>query len=68
MAGPKSFYNAPAPVTKETMLVCHGVAWIIQSSHDEKEAIRRICCFLDHWQYQIDPSELGSYTQDSGRS
>ena len=65
MSGPNFSRNTQAPVTKETMLVCHGVAWMIQSSHDEKEAIQRICKFLDHWQYQIDPSELGSFSQAS---
>ena len=65
MAGPKRFRDSRAPVTKESMLVCHGVAWMIQSSRDEKEAIQRICKFLDHWQYEIDPSELGSFSQAS---
>ena len=55
-----SNYQAKPPVTKETMLACHGVAWIIQSSRNEQEAIRRICRFLNHWQYEITPGDLGS--------
>lgn len=66
MSGPNYFLHTSAPVTKESMLVCCGVAWMIQSSHDEKEAIERICRFLSHWQYEIDPSELGSFAQASG--
>lgn len=66
MAGPNFSRETKAPVTKESMLVCCGVAWMIQSSRDEKEAIERICRFLDHWQYEIDPSELGSFSQASG--
>nr|WP_325211263.1 hypothetical protein [uncultured Oscillibacter sp.] len=66
MSGPNFSRNTQAPVTKESMLVCCGVAWMIQSSHDEKEAITRICRFLNHRQYEIDPSELGSSVQDSG--
>ena len=57
------FQADPPPVTKETLLVCHGVAWIIQSSRTEAEAIERICRFLTHWQYPIDPGELGSWAQ-----
>lgn len=64
MAGPKLFPDTQAPVTKESMLVCHGVAWMIQSSRDEKEAIQRICKFLNHWHYEITPSELGTCPQD----
>ncbi len=61
---PNPLFESQAPVTKESMLVCHGVAWMIQSSRDEKEAIQRICKFLNHWHYEITPSELGSRPQD----
>lgn len=67
MAGPNFSRETKAPVTKESMLVCHGIALIIQSSHDEQEAIRRICRFLNHWCYEIDPSELGAETPNSTR-
>ena len=67
MAGPNFSRNTQAPVTKESMLVCCGVAWMIQSSHDEKEAIRQICGFLAHWQYDIDPNELGAFAQGESR-
>lgn len=53
----------PPPVTKESMLVCHGVAWIIRKSRDERDAIEGICRFLRHWQCEIDPDELGSLRQ-----
>ena len=67
MAGPNFSRNTQAPVTKESMLVCCGVAWMIQSSHDEKEAIERICRFLNYWRYDIDLIELGSEAPDSPR-
>lgn len=65
MTDPSFFRKTDAPVTKESMLLCSAVAWMIQSSRDEKEAIRRICGILNHWQYEIDPSELGSFAQGS---
>lgn len=53
-------YDPKPPVTKETMLIGLRIAYLIRDSRDEKEAIRRICRFLNHWEIPIAPGELGS--------
>lgn len=60
-----SLYDTHAPVTKESMLIGLRIAFLIRDSRDEKEAIARICRFLNHWEVPIAPGELGSARRET---
>lgn len=42
-----------------------AIARAIQVARDEKDAVRRVCILLGVWDINIDPSELGAFSQAS---
>lgn len=59
-------YKTPPPTLARG--VCPlgiAIARAIQVARDEKDAVRRVCILLGVWDINIDPSELGSFSQAS---
>ena len=59
-------YETPPPtLAQEAYSLGLAIARAIRVARDEKDAVRRVCILLGVWDINIDPSELGSFSQAS---